>query len=149
MRHPRGGRAGTKVPGNQGRPGAANGPGTLRGALASMAPPVPNGAVDVGDIEVAAGDPESGQRRPGTAITLLADRGHPVVVLGGGHEVAYGSCLGPAGTRAPRDGGRLGVLNLDLGAGNMVSPHSPVPRAQPPKAGRQAVRARTAAAWRP
>lgn len=98
---------------NKGRQGATNGPRALRGALASMALPKPVRALDVGDIDVADNDLESGHQRLGRVITPLVDRGHPVVVLGGGHEVAYGSYRGLAGTRALREGGRLGVLNLD------------------------------------
>lgn len=98
---------------NKGRPGAVNGPRALRGALASMALPAPLRAVDAGDIHVADGRLEEGQQRLGRVITPLVDRGHPVVVLGGGHEVAYGSYLGLAASRAVREGARLGVLNLD------------------------------------
>lgn len=98
---------------NKGRQGAADGPPALRAALASMALPAPVQALDVGDVEVGEGRLEDGHRRLGQVIGSLIDRGHPVVVLGGGHEVAYGSYLGLAGSRALRDGGRLGVLNLD------------------------------------
>lgn len=98
---------------NKGRQGAAAGPRELRAALAPMALPRPLRALDIGDIEVADGHLEEGQHRLGQVITPLVDRGHPVVVLGGGHEVAYGSYIGLAGTRAVREGGRLGVLNLD------------------------------------
>ncbi|WP_309141897.1 formimidoylglutamase [Streptomyces griseicoloratus] len=101
---------------NKGRQGAANGPDALRRALASMALPKPLRALDAGDIEVT-GDGEdaleAGQRRLGRAVAALVDRGHPVMVLGGGHEVAYGSYCGLEQTRALREGGRLGVLNLD------------------------------------
>ncbi|MGW1157050.1 formimidoylglutamase [Streptomyces sp. NPDC002519] len=101
---------------NKGRQGAANGPDALRRALASMALPKPLRAYDAGDIEVA-GDGEdgleAGQQRLGRAVAALVDRGHPVMVLGGGHEVAYGSYSGLEQTRALREGGRLGVLNLD------------------------------------
>ncbi|MEV5006310.1 formimidoylglutamase [Streptomyces sp. NPDC056159] len=98
---------------NKGRQGAADGSRALRGALASMALPTPVRALDAGDIEVADGDLENGQHRLGRVLTSLVDHGHPVVVLGGGHEVAYGSYLGLAGTRALHEGARLGVLNLD------------------------------------
>lgn len=98
---------------NQGRQGAAGGPSALRRALAPMALPHPLRALDVGDVAVTGGELESGQQRLGAAITPLVDRGVPVVVLGGGHEVAYGSYLGLAASRAVRDGARLGVLNLD------------------------------------
>ncbi|MFI9048714.1 formimidoylglutamase [Streptomyces sp. NPDC053427] len=98
---------------NKGRPGAADGPRALRGALASMALPAPVRALDVGDVEVGDGDLEDGQHRLGRAVASLVDGGRLVVVLGGGHEVAYGSYLGLADSRALREGGRLGVLNLD------------------------------------
>ncbi|MFV5996908.1 formimidoylglutamase [Streptomyces sp. NPDC056231] len=101
---------------NKGRQGAANGPDAMRRALASMALPKPLRALDVGDIEVAGdgeGVLEAGQQRLGDAVAALADRGHLVMVLGGGHEVAYGSYSGLEQTRALREGGRLGVLNLD------------------------------------
>ncbi|NEC68853.1 formimidoylglutamase [Streptomyces sp. SID9727] len=101
---------------NKGRAGAADGPAALRRALASMALPERLRALDVGDVEVAGGGEdvlEAGQERLGRAVAALVDRGHPVMVLGGGHEVAYGSYLGLAQTRALREGGRLGVLNLD------------------------------------
>ncbi|MFJ8675847.1 formimidoylglutamase [Streptomyces sp. NPDC093589] len=98
---------------NKGRQGAADGPGALRRALSSMALPAPSRAVDLGDVEVADGDLEAGQRRLGRVITPLVDRGGPVMVLGGGHEVAYGSYQGLAASRAVRDGARVGVLNLD------------------------------------
>lgn len=98
---------------NKGRQGAAGGPRELRAALASMALPAPMTVLDAGDVEVLDGDLESGHWRLGQAVGALVDRGIPVVVLGGGHEVAYGTYLGLVGTRAVRAGGRLGVLNLD------------------------------------
>jgi formiminoglutamase len=98
---------------NKGRRGAAAGPGALRRALASMALPGPLRALDAGDVEVAGRDLEAAQQRLGRAVAALVDRGQQVMVLGGGHEVAYGSYRGLAGTRALREGGRLGVLNLD------------------------------------
>ncbi|MFM9370069.1 formimidoylglutamase [Streptomyces sp. Da 82-17] len=98
---------------NKGRQGAANGPGELRAALASMALPAPLTALDAGDVEVADGDLESGQRRLGSAVAALLDSGSPVIVLGGGHEVAYGTYLGVRESAPVRSGGRLAVLNLD------------------------------------
>ncbi|MFI7006261.1 formimidoylglutamase [Streptomyces sp. NPDC050145] len=86
---------------NKGRQGAAQGPAALRRALASMALPRPLRAL------------ETGQQRLGAAVAHLVDRGHQVVVLGGGHEVAFGTYSGLEQTRAVRAGGRLGVLNLD------------------------------------
>lgn len=85
---------------NKGRQGAANGPRELRAALAPMALPAPLTALDAGDIEVTDGELESGHHRLGRVVGPLVDRGVPVVVLGGGHEVAYGTYLGLVSTRA-------------------------------------------------
>ncbi|MEY9874878.1 formiminoglutamase [Streptacidiphilus sp. MAP12-33] len=98
---------------NKGRTGAADGPRALRAALASMALPSRQRALDAGDIEVADGDLEGGHARLGRAVADLLDDGLRVVVLGGGHEVAYGSYLGLTGSGLLRDDDRLGVLNLD------------------------------------
>ncbi|MGW4352636.1 formimidoylglutamase [Nocardia sp. NPDC004582] len=98
---------------NKGRTGAAAGPAALRQALSSMALPCPASAMDAGDVAVEDGDLEAGQRRLGAVVTDLLDAGHFVTVLGGGHEVAYGSYLGIADSRAVASGARLGVLNLD------------------------------------
>ncbi|MEV6134958.1 formimidoylglutamase [Nocardia sp. NPDC051990] len=98
---------------NKGRTGAARGPATLRQALASLALPGPTRIMDAGDMAVEDGDLESGQERLGRTVTALLDRGHMVTVLGGGHEVAYGSYLGVSRSAAVRAGARWGVLNLD------------------------------------
>ncbi|MFI5664867.1 arginase family protein [Streptomyces sp. NPDC051684] len=78
-----------------------------------MALSKPLRALDAGDVAVDEGALEAGQQRLGTLVTHLVDAGHPVVVLGGGHEVAFGTYSGLERTRAVRAGGRLGVLNLD------------------------------------
>lgn len=103
---------------NKGRPGAAHGPAALRRALASMALPghardVAARAVDVGDVEVTGGALEAGQQHLGGVVTGLLDGGHTVVVLGGGHEVAFASYQGLVHSARLRAGARLGVLNLD------------------------------------
>ncbi|NLU65894.1 formimidoylglutamase [Streptomyces sp. HNM0574] len=98
---------------NKGRQGAANGPQALRRALAPLALPAPLTAVDAGDVVVGDGDLESGQHRLGALVAQQLDSGRPVTVLGGGHEVAYGSYSGMVRSGLLRDGARLGVLNLD------------------------------------
>lgn len=92
---------------NGGRVGAAQGPSALRQALASLA--VHDGLVvaDHGDVEVDDGDLEGGHRRLGEAVAAARESAPLTVVLGGGHETAYGSHLG-LGLRPG-----LGVLNLD------------------------------------
>lgn len=100
---------------NRGRPGAALGPVAVRAALASLAlpPSGPSRVYDAGDVVVSGSDLEAAQHRLGVAITGMLDRGHPVAVLGGGHEVAFGTYLGVAASAAVRAGARCGVLNLD------------------------------------
>lgn len=98
---------------NQGRPGAAKAPVALRRALAPLAFHLERDVFDAGDVTVADGNLEDGQVRAGNAISGLIDAGALPVVLGGGHETAYASYLGVAGSAAVRGGKRLGVLNLD------------------------------------
>lgn len=92
---------------NKGRVGAAEGPRALRSALGSLAVHDELVVVDHGDVVVDDGDLEGGHRRLGEAIRAARQDAPLSVVLGGGHETAYGSHLG-LGTRP-----RLGVLNLD------------------------------------
>ncbi|HET6270613.1 MAG TPA: formimidoylglutamase [Arthrobacter sp.] len=98
---------------NQGRVGAAAGPGAIRAALAPLAFHLDRDVRDAGDVTVAGQSLEAGQARAGLAITRLLDAGQLPVVLGGGHETAFASYLGIAGSAAVREGLRAGVLNLD------------------------------------
>ncbi len=94
---------------NGGRPGAAAGPAALRAALGPLALQRPLPLSDAGDVVVTGDDLEAGQARLGAAVSTAIDSGRLPVVLGGGHEVAYGTHLGiahPTGTR-------VGILNLD------------------------------------
>jgi formiminoglutamase len=98
---------------NQGRVGAAAGPAAIRAALAPLAFHLDRDVRDAGDVTVAGQSLEAGQARAGLAITRLLDAGQLPVVLGGGHETAFASYLGIAGSAAVREGLRVGVLNLD------------------------------------
>lgn len=96
---------------NQGRPGAADGPAALRRALAPLAVPEDLTLTDLGDLRVGT-ELEQGQQALGRELGLALAQHRPVVVLGGGHEVARASYLAlQAGDRLA--GQRLGVLNLD------------------------------------
>lgn len=96
---------------NKGRQGARGGPAALRAALANLAAPADAPAfVDLGDIEVSGDALEEGQA---ALADTLADAlgGHDrIVVLGGGHETAFGSFSGLA--RKYPDS-RIGIVNLD------------------------------------
>lgn len=98
---------------NQGRAGAAAGPAAIRGALGPLAFHLTRKVHDAGDVAVAGDALEAGQSRAGLAVSALLDAGALPVVLGGGHETAFASYLGVAGSAAVRGGLSVGVLNLD------------------------------------
>ncbi len=98
---------------NNGRVGAAAAPAAIRAALGSLAFHGCRAVTDVGDVVVAGEALEDGQARAGRALTAMLDAGQLTFVLGGGHETAFASYLGVAGTAAVANGARLGVLNLD------------------------------------
>ncbi|MGO4472235.1 formimidoylglutamase [Arthrobacter sp. M-10] len=103
---------------NKGRIGAAAAPEAIRQALGPLAFHLDRDVFDAGDVvvedgSVEAGSLEAGQARAGRVISELLDGGKLTVLLGGGHETAFASYLGVAGSEAVRGGKRLGVLNLD------------------------------------
>lgn len=97
---------------NKGRVGAAAAPAAIRAALGPLAFHLDREVFDAGDVVVEGDQLEDGQARAGRAISGLLDAGNLTVVLGGGHETAFASYLGVAGSEVLR-GKRLGVLNLD------------------------------------
>ncbi|MEV0947603.1 formimidoylglutamase [Rhodococcus sp. NPDC049939] len=98
---------------NNGRRGAAAGPDSLRGALSSMAIAEPIHACDAGTVMVTDDQLEAGQQALGSTVAATLDAGRFPVVLGGGHELAYGTYLGLAQSSARHPGLRIGILNLD------------------------------------
>ncbi|NEW38202.1 formimidoylglutamase [Nocardia cyriacigeorgica] len=97
---------------NKGRVGAAAGPDALRQALAPMALTEPHRAFDAGNVTVVDALDE-GQRELGATVAELLDAGHFPIVLGGGHEIAYGTYLGVARSALRTSSTRVGILNLD------------------------------------
>lgn len=98
---------------NKGRRGAAGGPDALRSALSSMALPHPIRAYDAGTIAVVDDRLEAGQEALAAAVGAVVDAGHFPVVLGGGHEMAYGTYLGLARSALRTSDRRIGILNVD------------------------------------
>ncbi len=101
---------------NKGRVGARGGPHAIRRALASKAWHGAVSVYDCGDVTCLDGDLAGAQCRLADAIDSCLQQGHRVVVLGGGHEVAYGSYLGQAQYLSkcqPNRIPRLGILNFD------------------------------------
>lgn len=95
-----------------GRPGAKRGPAELRRGLASLAAPHVSVA-DCGDVIVRGDDLEGAQERLGLAVGAVLREGGLPVVLGGGHELAYGTYLGWAAAMKEASHPRWTILNVD------------------------------------
>ncbi len=101
---------------NGGRPGAAAGPTEIRRFLTCLVPDARSGPAfvdlvertqDLGDVSVS-GDLEADQERLAEVVAGALGRGAFVIVLGGGHETAYGHFLGYV-----RAGRRVAIVNWD------------------------------------
>ena len=96
---------------NQGRVGAKEGPAAIRTALSNL--PATTGMksfTDLGDIEVSENDLEQGQALLASHIEQALNAHEKLLVLGGGHETAWGSYLGLAKRYPDR---QIGIINLD------------------------------------
>ncbi|MEM5428841.1 formimidoylglutamase [Cupriavidus oxalaticus] len=99
---------------NQGRPGAAGGPREIRRALAGVPAHGIGRLIDGGDILCEGDALEDAQQRLGQAVAAELAVGAWPLVLGGGHEVAWGTWQGlRAHLDAHGDRGRVLVVNLD------------------------------------
>lgn len=97
---------------NKGRVGAVDGPASIRSALAPMAASAELLVHDLGDTSVVDGNLEDGQERLGAAVRQALNAGHLPVILGGGHETAFGTYTGLRASQVT-DGRRIGIINLD------------------------------------
>ncbi|GAB3204104.1 formiminoglutamase [Pontibacter aydingkolensis] len=97
---------------NLGRPGAAEGPAALRKAMAPFAHHLPDHVqlYDAGDVICTNNNLGEAQEQLGRKIALLLKHGYRPLVLGGGHEIAYGHYLG---LEQAASGKSLGILNFD------------------------------------
>ena len=97
---------------NQGRTGAVEGPASLRKALSSFANHLqPNVKLfDAGDVLCTNQNLEEAQEQLGKKVAVLLHQEYRPLVLGGGHETAYGHFLGLEQATARQ---RLGILNFD------------------------------------
>lgn len=95
------------------RQGASEGPAAIRKCLAHL--PIQKSTLicyDVGDIVCNDQDLEATQLALGEIVhTLLVKNIHPIII-GGGHELAWGHYQGIAKTYAPQQK-RLGIINFD------------------------------------
>lgn len=99
---------------NQGRIGAAAGPAAIRRFLAGLPAHGLQRLLDAGDIGCAGDALEAAQENLGASLASLMSQGARPVILGGGHEIAWGSFQGLARWLAEHDDkGTVLVLNLD------------------------------------
>lgn len=99
---------------NRGRPGAASGPLEIRRMLANFAAHDLDAVLDAGDIACEGDALELAQDAYADAVARALSQGARPVLLGGGHEIAWGSFMG---LRRYLDGigddGKVLVLNVD------------------------------------
>jgi formiminoglutamase len=79
---------------NQGRPGASLGPAAIRTMLAGLPAHELEALWDAGDVQCDAGRLEQAQSQLAEKVAQILATGARLVVLGGGHEVAWGSFQG-------------------------------------------------------
>ncbi|MEM6533810.1 MAG: formimidoylglutamase [Myxococcota bacterium] len=96
---------------NKGRPGASRGPDAIRKALFGLPAPAELGAiVDFGDVVVSGDGLEAGHALLAEHVAEALHSQQRLVVLGGGHETAFGSFMG---LRARFPDAVIGIINVD------------------------------------
>ncbi len=95
---------------NQGRVGAAKGPEALREALGKLAFHGNAPVYDLGDVVCTDGHLEASQIALAAIVAKTWDAGLMPIVLGGGHEVAWGHYQGLASAYPSQ---RMGIINID------------------------------------
>ncbi len=100
---------------NQGRVGAKEGPINIRKNLRNLAvhfDPAKISVYDAGDIICVEDKMELAQEMLGKKITQLLQAGYKPIVLGGGHEVAFGHFQG-IHTFTQQQKIKIGIINID------------------------------------
>ncbi len=95
---------------NVGRTGASQGPAAIRDALAKLSLRIPIHCYDAGDITCIDQDLESSQQALAHVTNILLQQNITPIVLGGGHELAYGHYQGIAKTFPTQP---LSIVNFD------------------------------------
>lgn len=99
---------------NQGRIGAAQAPNQLRKLLAGLPWSARQRVYDAGNVNCVEGNLESAHTTLAQQITQLLAQNHFPIILGGGHELAYGSWLGLANHLARiQSVPKIGIINFD------------------------------------
>ncbi len=98
---------------NGGRIGAAQGPAACRNALANLAWHGTRPVYDAGDVVCHGENLEAAQSALGKQIAALINDGQRPLVIGGGHEVAWGTWQGVALAIPQKNNHRIGIINVD------------------------------------
>ena len=98
---------------NQGRSGARKGPDAIRQALAGQAWHLRRPLYDAGNLVPENDDLEALQQEQADLVAELLARGHFPLLLGGGHEIAFGSYLGLVRTMENAAPAHVGIINFD------------------------------------
>ncbi len=99
---------------NGGRIGASRGPDYFRSSIGSLCWHGGDSFYDAGDITPKDNNLESAQQELGKTIHLLLGAGNKPVIIGGGHETAFGHFLGIASfLKETQAEVKLGILNID------------------------------------
>jgi len=99
---------------NHGRVGAKNGPTAIRSALTNLAWHHDNKIFDGGDVICEGEQLETAQQQLSQQVTAILQQDARPLIIGGGHEVAWGSFLGLSNylqQSSPKN--RIGIINLD------------------------------------
>lgn len=96
---------------NKGRVGAAGAPQAVRKLLANTAWHLSRPVYDGGDVSCTDGNLDAAHGYLAERVAAALDLGHFPLVLGGGHEVAFGSWSGLNNHLGGN--GRVGIINLD------------------------------------
>ncbi|WP_429088465.1 formimidoylglutamase [Aeromonas allosaccharophila] len=96
---------------NKGRIGAAGAPQAVRKLLANSAWHLNRPVYDGGDVSCPDGDLDAAHGRLAERVAAALELGHFPLVLGGGHEVAFGSWSGL--NRHLGGSGKVGIINFD------------------------------------
>ncbi len=95
---------------NGGRVGAKEGPRAIRQALANLASHQTSPVYDGGDVRCDDDDLEGAQSRLADAVAAAISSNHRPLVLGGGHETAWGTYQGIV---AAKTQSTKGIINID------------------------------------
>ncbi len=96
---------------NGGRVGAKDGPSAIRASLANLAWRESQAVYDAGDVRCDNGDMEGAQSRLAEVVAEAIRVGHRPLIIGGGHETAWGTFQGIVATTKPK--AKIGVINID------------------------------------